>query len=264
MAIAFDSASYAEGTGTGLNGTPIALTASGSNRMVFVGVSYQDAGAISGITYDGVAMTKLDGEATAGSGNYDLWYIANPSTTTNAPIVVSTTNNGTWQIGAVSYTGVANTAPTPTNSTLSDNSALTSTSDNSWHVMWASRGVNSGANCSAGSGTTQRTSTSQESGMFDKGGPITPAGSSTITATSAIVNVGAIFRPVISATFTESFTLTESMRRARSYSESLTMKQVSVLTFTETITMSDTYLRFERFWRNLAKNVGTWVNRSKT
>jgi hypothetical protein len=273
MAIAFDNAGYNEGTGTGLNGTPLTHTAAGSNRIVFVGMTYQDAATqITAVTYGGVSMSVLRHQTTGGVGQMSTFYLANPATGSQN-IAVTTNNNGNWRIGVVSYTG-ARQAVIPDNVGSgsafgsSATSTLTSVSNNCWHVMWAASSINSAVTLTAGASTTMRTTSVRGSGFFDGNASITPAGSSTLTGTlSSNITwfaAGATFAPITTITVSDSVSSSEFFLRGRFYSDIIAILTVILKSFDDIVNISEVTLKIRRGFKNIVKAISSWTNSSKS
>lgn len=123
------------------NTCTVTSTASGNNRLAIVTVVTDDATgadrAVSGITYDGVAMTKVN--AIDAQERSELWYLIAPSTTTNANVVV--TCGGTVDkiiAGVLCFVNADQTAPIEANSSVAAASsttitmAVTTATDNAW------------------------------------------------------------------------------------------------------------------------------------
>lgn len=201
MAIAFDST-----TGVAIGATNPQVwshTCTGSNRILFVAVYKGVSGTISGVTYNGVAMTKII-PLTVVLQEVSLWYLIAPTTGSNT---VSVTGSGTAQIGGCSssYTGVNQygqpddftthiVSVTPTNTTL-----LTSDEDSCWFVIGA---FDNFSGLSAGTGSTLRTNISSSTlGIYDSNSAKTPPGSYSMTINCSATTTGcgvimASFSPV--------------------------------------------------------------------
>ncbi len=85
---------------------------SGSNRLLVVGVGVNNssADAPTGVTYNNVAMIKLD-DNTGANTDGSLWYLLNPSSGANN-VVITMAGSRAEIIGvAASYTGVKQTGP---------------------------------------------------------------------------------------------------------------------------------------------------------
>lgn len=274
MAIAFNQAAYTFGGGTDLNAATLALTTSGSNLLIFVGIGVQDAGSVSAVAYNGVSGVLIDTVTTGGAGNFYLWYIAGP-TSGAFNVEVTASNNGNWQLGAVAYTGArASTVPDAhgTNNPGAGNSSvtntLTSVSDNCWHVMYGTTSVNDARTVSAGASTTLRTTASRTSGFFDGNAAITPPGSNGITfnlsSSGAPVALGATFAPIFTGTFTDSIALTEgTILRSRFVSDTISLVTVYLQTFTDSLGLTEVVTLFTG-WVTSIKNSSIWNNQDKS
>lgn len=143
MAIAFDAATNcASATGTSL--TYSHTTGSGSDRHLTVVLGTNAAtteGNITGITYGGVAMTKIGYKKHASFTNH-IWvyYLIAPATGANN-VVVSSTASIYLESGCMSYTGVSQTTPVGASGTAEDANGTTTTTlnltfgaSNSWFV----------------------------------------------------------------------------------------------------------------------------------
>ncbi len=202
MAIAFDAAS------NGIYGAAVPSitwnhTCTGSNLLLLVTVGEDNAvngGTISGVTYNGVAMTLHKRQTALASNNtVSVWYLIAPATGSNAIVVTASVSNF-WEIAgtSVSYTGVkqsgfpdAHTESTYTGGTT-PTVAVTTVADNCWVV--AGIGNRGGAK-SAGSGTVERAENdgtpggaAGQSAMYDNNGVVHPAGSYTLNMNQSADN----------------------------------------------------------------------------
>ncbi len=206
MAIAFDAAS----TGTAGTSTSITVahTCTGSDRILFVGIATFDSGGgqqVSGVTYNGVAMTQIGTRRVAGNLDNTLWYLIAPATGTNN-IVASYASQAEVYLVAASYTGAKQTGQPDATAGNSGQSAsaitavVTTIADNCWVVMSAT--CNS-LGLAAGASTTSRTEASPNDaiGFYDNNAAKTPAGAVTLTATGNATNnttsSGASFAPAV-------------------------------------------------------------------
>jgi len=200
MAIAPDNSSGPHVSNPVTSQTTPFTVGSGSNRFMYVWVLGDTAATtgISGITYAGVAMTKLTTHRVSTDRSFDVYYLVNPASGSNN-VVISRGVSGVIASGFVSYSGVNQSAPIPTSTTSTDTNSntsysgsITTTVDNSWAIV----GIRdaSGATITAGSGLTVRvTNTSNGIHLGDSDGPISPAGSHTFNATwNSAVTDGAI------------------------------------------------------------------------
>ena len=100
MAIAFDAAAR---TDAGANQTTatVSHTCTGSDRILFVqAISNDDGDTVTGVTYNGVAMTKIGssvGVPPAGSSSnfLSMWYLIAPATGANNVVVTRSTSPAT-------------------------------------------------------------------------------------------------------------------------------------------------------------------------
>ncbi len=225
MAIAFVTA--VDGTNNG--GITSSLTfshtcGSGSDRLLVVvvwGDLSSNADQISGVTYNGVAMTRVDEiNVTDGRWNY-LYYLLNPSSGANNVVISS---GGTHYIGGLAgdYTGVAQSGQpdaTDTDSSQAGSSAtasVTTTADNCWLIC---AGYMNSA-LQAGTGATSRVEAAafDNGGLFDSNGPITPAGAASLEVESVNPGtagsiVGAAFAPAGAAATTYGRLIGRGMHR---------------------------------------------------
>lgn len=199
MAIAFDAASDG---GAALPGTSLSWshTCTGSDRLLRVGTRGSSGGSdvITGVTYNGVALTKI-GSSYKGSGDrwIAIWELANPASGSNT-IVISSASDVILGL-AVSYTGADVYDASATASTAGDFSltvSATPTADNCW--VSAFFGKNTGDTPSGGTGTTKRISNDGYGvGFFDNNAAISPAASTSLIQTTPIVaSVNAIIASI--------------------------------------------------------------------
>lgn len=199
MSILFDSGTHKTAeTGTSLT---YAHTCSGSDRALLVGVSIDGTASdvVTGVTYNGVAMTRVpnsfvgDGTNTNSSVMYSL---AAPATGSHN--VVASISGGAMSIrsACASYTGV-NQGLTINSSTAELNTAATSitldtttSAGNAWVVAY----IQGGDVITAGSGTTIRGGASSAHQIADKNGTTTPPGAASIvfTQNSSQRSVGSV------------------------------------------------------------------------
>lgn len=185
-AIARDANSTAGGSAT-LN---FSHTTSGTGRYLFCISTSGNQNGVSGVTYNGVAMSLI-GNLTAGdlNGYVKNWGLVNPALGTNT---VSVTGSGGIQIVCSSYTGASATQAGATNNgdsggvTTSITKSVTTVADKSWVIGGASF-VTGSQSLVAGSGANQVVARSGSAsngyaiGIFDSNGQKTPAGSYSMT-----------------------------------------------------------------------------------
>jgi RHS repeat-associated protein len=160
---------------------------SGSNRILIVGTSVQDANhanyPITGITYGGVALTKIRSDEATGNARTELWYLLNPATGTANIIVNATGSIGELAMEAISLTGVDQTTPIDAQAGQTGNGtasslSITTSANNTWVAsMFSGEGTITGV----GSGQTELgplTDQSFENAAASYTGPVNPAGAS--------------------------------------------------------------------------------------
>lgn len=198
MAINIDATSAPNTTAwqAGLSAQSWSHTCSGSDRCLLVGVTIYHSAArtVSGITYNGVALTKIAGITAALEGNQqdcELWYLANPTSGTNTITVTLSAAANFWAPLAASYTGVDtaaaidanNTGQNTSNSTNAPTVSVTTVADNDWLVgfAWSRAGVPS-----ASTGTIDRIrNTGTWCALSDSNGAKSPAGSYNLAWTAS-------------------------------------------------------------------------------
>ena len=143
MAIAFDTTSQKTASGW-TSGSPVTWshTCSGSNRLLVVCFAVGDSGSdiVSGVTYNGVAMTRVRFAtyATGTRANY-MYYLVAPATGANN-ITVTHSGSSFCHGNAVSYTGASQTGQPDSSNNGSANTATslgvatTVVAANSWVV----------------------------------------------------------------------------------------------------------------------------------
>lgn len=208
MAIAFVAAA------DGGNATATSLTfsytcGSGSNRLLIVAVigdlSVDD---VTGVTYNGVAMTLIDKQLVVSGGERILYfyYLLNPSSGANN-VVVSASSSHFLAALAADYTGVSaldNSTKNEAGSVTSLTTSLTTVANNCW-TMLAVDGYSGNSAPTAGTGSTRRTfgAAFGNVGLFDSNAAITPAGSYSMSTgypgSTGIGHVMASFAPVSAA-----------------------------------------------------------------
>jgi hypothetical protein len=181
--------------GNGGTSQTFSHTCTGIDRLLFVGGFNQEASStITGVTYDGVALTEIDSSSQT-NNSVSLWYLIAPSTGASDVVITRSTSSNALTGVAVSYTGCLqsgvpdsdNTGGAGSGSTLTI--ATTTVEDNCWitGIFRNESGVNS-----AGDNTTMRNSSSIA--MGDTNGSQSPAGSHSIAASwsGSVRNVGVV------------------------------------------------------------------------
>lgn len=117
--ITFDAQNSNSFGSTGSSITISLTVGNNNNRLLVVGVMSEEPGAptgnlvVSGITYDGVALTKIDADQETGASTTrcELWYLLNPNTGTHNVVITFTGSIQGAFGGAISYYGVKQVAP---------------------------------------------------------------------------------------------------------------------------------------------------------
>lgn len=208
MAIAFDIASDGGLVNPGTSLT-WSHTCTGSDLILFAGCFGQTGSdVITGITYNGVAMTLVDKILEGGaSGRYTyLFYLLNPATGAH-DVVISASGSTAISGLAASYTGVKQSGQPDASAKnsaagLAGNTdyttSVTTIADNCWTVLFAKN--NSGAP-TASAGSTEREDNGNGIGIYDSNGVITPAGArSMLVKTAGVADWGSVmasFAPAV-------------------------------------------------------------------
>lgn len=176
MALAFDvNSGSSTGAGTSLTWSH---TTTGSNLVLVVGILTADNNTdfITGVTYNSVALTRINTAITNNNRRNYLYILGNASSGANN-IVISASGSTSIYASACSYTGGASSPldanNTGTTSGTSLTTSLTTVADNCWLVgfVYAELTVSAGAN------TTMRGGPFNNTQMFDSNGAKTPPGS---------------------------------------------------------------------------------------
>lgn len=197
MAIAFDNAAALGQTTSAVNQTLTAsYTITGSNTCLVVWASQTSSAGdwISGVTWGGVALTRVNRQAFfAGEGTDMSMYVLFGASAGTANIIISSSSGGNSIVivgMAASYTGVgtgpadASTTHTGTSVGTSYATTLTTVADNCWTV--AGFACNEVSGNSGGTGTTLRFGNSSTGfGVLDSNAVVHPAGSNTLTLSNA-------------------------------------------------------------------------------
>lgn len=192
----------ATSSGTALPGNSITFshTCSGSNRILLVFISQNSGGSsdiITGVTYNGVSMTRIDRSNTGVGITVYAYYLVNPTAGANNVVVSASSGSDYLRAIAVSYTGALQTgqpegsAKNNNGSTTSLTTTYTTTTDKSWCVSFV---ANDGALAMTNSTnvTTVRNNVSTITYLGDSDGDISPAGAYNMTWTCSSQGVAAI------------------------------------------------------------------------
>lgn len=192
MPIAFDAtASSFTASGTTLTYTHVCT---GSNLILFVVASTHSTSpvtAVTGITYNSVAMTSLSNFAD-GNARFNVYYLLNPATGSN-DVVITTDTTDNIMGESISYTGAKQSGVPdvsgnqgPTTGTGYGQNLITS-ADNCWVTMFG--GAYSAATLTPFDGNTtirfQPEANLTGTFILDSNGPKTPAGTISLDVTSS-------------------------------------------------------------------------------
>lgn len=206
--IALDATSGGSASTTAIT---VAHTCTGSNLYLIVDVFNQgdtSATDVTGVTYNGVAMTLIVSGANASDDAAYQWYLINPATGANNIVVTRADTTGTCFVKGTSYTGVKQSGQ-PDASAYKEQvtntlvSSVTVVAENSW----AHLGVYNpeGGAITASTNTTSRNNTPNYTMSADNNADIT-AGSYSMTVTrtsgsSEFMSVMSSFAPAVASTF---------------------------------------------------------------
>lgn len=199
MAIAFDATSSAQNN-DGTASLTFSHTCTSASILIVTTCTNQPQNSVTGVTYNGVAMTSVRGSLNAGSTVIDMWYLLAPSSGANNVVVTMAASSTAKAAQAVSYSGVdtagfpdATSALSPL--TTNTTQTITTVADNCW-IVW---GVYGGGAITAVTNCVVR---AQEStffgcGVLDTNSAQTPAGLKTmiLSAGGASGGIMASFAP---------------------------------------------------------------------
>lgn len=288
MAIVFDSAT----NGSSTTGTSLTFshTVTGSKTILFVGgLGSTASDKWTGVTYNGVAMTRQYAVQMGSDRWAYLYYLIAPATGANNVVISSASDFISGN--AVSYSGVKQTGfPDASNNNLlasgtPNTNTLTTVADNSWHIMFG--GAASGTP-TAGTGSTIRGTANGNMAFFDGNTAKTPAGSDSIgmagyNSSFNSVTIGVSIAPFVAVDYPitagiGAFTLTgvsNNLLFGRNLVAGIGAYTLTGVTVALNIgkgmlagigsfvlTGIDTALRFSR-WSKRAKNTTTWADQTK-
>lgn len=256
MAIAFDaSVSLGTATSTSLTG---AHTTSGSSRILFVGgIVDATTDVVTGVTYNGVAMTRVGYYADTGSSQSTFLYVLHAPATGSNNVVISWSGTHTCYGIASSYTGAnqsstVDSSITNTATTADLTTTTTTVADNAWLIMMARA---EGGVMTAGANTFLRQNNINNStAIFDSNGAQTPPGSHSLRTTQT----SGLTKHVLASFSEPQFTGSDTM----SVSDSEAHVQSQVSTISDTSTVSDSVV-LGTPPVNLTKSSSTWTNQNK-
>lgn len=161
MAIAFDAVSSRQAAEAGSTAT-WSHTCSGSDRVLIVATKNGNNKTVSGVTYNGVAMTEacVAYNSTDNIRTY-LFYLADPDTGAHDIVVTFSSSGAEHGSGGVSFTGANPSSPigatnTSTGSSSSPSTNITTLYDNSIVIDLIGQNSSGGTGRSAGADQTER------------------------------------------------------------------------------------------------------------
>lgn len=191
MAIAFDAGTDGGYFAT-MNGSTFNHTVTGSNPILFVATFGNAGGAdtVTGVTYNGVAMTRVNGVSNGAARFSTMWMLPGCATGTNTVALSASVGDG--GAVAVSYTGAAQSGQPDANKTgavlaASFDVSNSTVADNCWVVL-GGRAEDSPGNITAHAGSTMRVNSSGGLPFVDSNAAITPAGTKSLGWSSSNAN----------------------------------------------------------------------------
>ena len=182
MALAVDAISTVSGSGVG----PFSWlhTCTGSDRLLIVGIAHYDSvDSVSGVTYNGDAMTAVPSGATNNGEYYiTLYYLIAPDTGSNTISVSVTGNVFDFGGAGISITGAHQATPLGTAATATGTSTAPSVNvtSASGELVVDALAIVHGGTLSVGSGQTSRWN-APTANAFVKHAGSTEAGAATTT-----------------------------------------------------------------------------------
>ena len=208
MAIVIDNTTGQEFTAA-TSYTITGFTVTGSNTYAIVGVGLRtNTGDITGVTFNGVAMTELQ-QLNKAASTMTTWLFGLAGPTTGNVVITGDTSLAA-EVVVSTYTGVAQTGSTGTIATATGDSdtpsvAVTSATD---ELVVDVVGWNAGGDGTAGAGQTKRSEgvagngISMDLATSDEAGATTTTMSWTIPAGGGWLTIGVPLKPVAAATAT--------------------------------------------------------------
>lgn len=248
MAIAFvASSNVGVENQTGSSATFAVDAGSSANRILYCGVQITDnSRSVSGITYNGVALTKIAHKDTPnGSRRVELWYLLNPASGSNDVIVTLSGAPTNWFNAGVSVLERVQQSGQPEafDSNAADSGAtnvsqaVTTVQDNVWLIGVLNNGA--AANPVANAGTTLRLSLYNRTGngyemfLMDSNGAKTPPGNYSLGVTSDSTGYAVIVASIMPDE------LTINVNDSVSISESVTMDLQSFINVNDSLTITE-------------------------
>lgn len=223
---------------------------------------------VTGVTYDGVAMTKLDDVIRAG-GNITVWYLNQPSSGANNIVVTKSGGAEETYVRGLSFTGgnILNTISNGQQGVggASETASITSTVDNSWAAMFADD-TNATPIAASTNSTLRGTVQGNRFATFTQtDAPKTPAGSISMSYTPGGSNTSYVIF-VIDGPQNVSVSPAVIGATATIIAPSVTGTSIAtpaVITAAANI-QAPTVSVEDGKWSNQAKNSSSWTNQSKS
>ena len=214
MALRFDAASGGT-TDTPATSLTIAHTCAGANGLITVPVQIKNNGSqtVTGVTYNGVALTLKAAVNNGTNIRSELWYLVAPATGANN-IVITASASTRFTGGGISFNGADQTTPLGTAATATGNDtapsvAVSAASGDIVIDSMAYMGINGTGlpTASVGSGQTERFNQSATGGIgtedkYVGGAGSTEAGAASVTMdwtlsdTTQWATIGVAVKPV--------------------------------------------------------------------
>lgn len=183
-----NTATSGVGSGTSLT---YAHNVSATSNLLIVGVDTvgSTTDLVTGVTYNGVSMTRASSISDGVVRRAYLYFLVNPTTGSNN-VVVSTSGSTAMTGASADYSGCNSSQPDSTASSspgaasTTHSLSFTTVADNSWTVALVTTEAG-GSAPNASTGSTLRVDTADAGvHLLDSGGAVTPAGSYTMNFTS--------------------------------------------------------------------------------
>lgn len=182
MAVAADTPGNSSTEGA--TSLTFAYTCAGANRLLCVGVAiYNGNGTeVTGVTYNGVAMTSAGSVLGSAADEVTIWYLVAPATGSNN-VVVSFDNAVSGAVaGAINFTNVHQTTPTGSfvSATGTSTAPSVNASSESGGMVLDVLGVAPSKTATVGAGQTERWNVAT-SGNVERGCGSTEPGAASVT-----------------------------------------------------------------------------------
>jgi hypothetical protein len=243
MAIAVDAVTATASTASILTKT-FAHTCSGSDRLLLVVAGCTTATAdISGVTYNGVAMTQVGVDQTdsGGGGRMTVWALIAPATGANN-VVITATATATIGYGAISFTGAYQTSNPDSNTqgaeTATTSYSVTATAPTTNEAAVLFGYAMSGASLTGGTNTTiasQPEVTYHGTFIARTTNPQAASGSLTLNVTSANQTFKGLIVTIAPAATGKTISVSDTF----TLSESNSNLRARLITISDTITLSN-------------------------